>query len=593
MSARSASKPQQKNDPAAARLSADIQQATQLLNQGRRGEALVIYHDVSGRAGRTATVQLQLGHLCRRFGDIDEAVTHYVIAAEEMPDNAMLQYTLGQAYLDANELEKARETLQNALELDADLADAQHALGMYYMHMGDHKAAISHLERACELKPGDTHIQANVGISLGRLNRHDEALKHIEKALRIDDSNQYAYLAIGEVLAETGDMEEANRRLEQALRKYPTLGSIYGQLARNKKFSEQDAAFIKKAEKVLGRGMPAKERFSLLFGLGKMRDDCGHYEQAFRHFEQGNLLQKKPFELDGEEKLRKAMAKAFTPKSLKVFAERGHSSREPVFIVGMPRSGTTLMERIIASHPRGAGAGELPTMPWLANSVFPVNETRKAAAQIQSSLTAAKINELAEEYLDILRQGREDADRIVDKMPSNFLFLGFIKAVFPNATIIHAMRHPLDACLSCYFQAFGDLRWANSMDQIAEFYTLYRRSMAYWRKALPEGSILDVRYEQLVEDPETHARRMIEACGLDWDPSVLEFFRTKGVVRTASIAQARQPIYKTSRARWINYAEHLQPLVTPLAPYLQDDRALLEEHGLQLPAGGWLKRLVS
>lgn len=178
-------------------------------------------------------------------------------------------------------------------------------------------------------------------------------------------------------------------------------------------------------------------------------------------------------------------------------------------------------------------------------------------------------------------------------MPSNFLFLGFIKAIFPNATIIHAIRHPLDACLSCYFQAFGELRWANDMAQIAWFYGLYRRSMAYWHEALPEGSILDVHYEQLVEDPETHARRMIEACGLEWDPSVLEFFRAKGVVRTASIAQTRQPIYKTSRARWINYAKHLQPLAEELAPYLQDDRELLAEHGIEVPSGsGWLRRLM-
>jgi tetratricopeptide (TPR) repeat protein len=593
MAARPVSTPQSKNDSGANRLIADIQRATQLLNQGHRGEALVIYNDVSERADRSPTVQLQLGHLCRQFGDIDEAVTHYVIAAEEMPDNATFQYTLGQAYLDANELEKARETLEKTLELDPDQADARHALGMYYMHLGDHAGAIDHLERACELKPGDTHIQANVGISLGRLNRHEEALKHIEKALKLDDSNQFAYLGIAEILAEIGNMEESNKRLEQALRKYPTLGSVYGQLARNKKFSEQDSAFMRKAEKVLGRGMPAKERYSLLYGLGKMHDDCGHYDRAFDFFQQANLLQKKPFMLDAEQDLRKAMAKAFTPKSLKIFADRGHRSRQPVFIVGMPRSGTTLMERIIASHPQGAGAGELPTMPVLANSVFPVDDWRKAAARIQSTLTAEKIETLAERYLGILRQGKEDADRIVDKMPSNFLFVGFMKAIFPNATIIHAMRHPLDACLSCYFQAFGELRWANDMSQIAAFYTLYRRSMAYWHKALSEGTILDVQYEQLVEDPETHARRMIESCGLDWDPSALEFFRKKGVVRTASIAQARQPIYKTSRARWINYAKHLQPLVTELAPYLQDDRELLEEHGLQLPSGGWLKRLVN
>jgi hypothetical protein len=202
------------------------------------------------------------------------------------------------------------------------------------------------------------------------------------------------------------------------------------------------------------------------------------------------------------------------------------------------------------------------------------------------------MRDLAERYLDILRQGREPAARIVDKLPTNFLFLGLITALFPNATIIHAIRHPLDSCLSCYFQNFTSIRWANDLGVISQVYTVYRKSMANWERVLPEGSILHVRYEELVEDPQTHTRRMIEACGLEWDESVLDFFQKKSVVRTASIMQSRQPIYKTSKQRWVNYAQHLQPLVSGISEYLDDDKPLLAEHGLELRSNtGWLKRM--
>jgi hypothetical protein len=179
-------------------------------------------------------------------------------------------------------------------------------------------------------------------------------------------------------------------------------------------------------------------------------------------------------------------------------------------------------------------------------------------------------------------------------MPGNARFLGLIKTLFPNATIIHAVRHPLDSCLSCYFQNFAELWWTNDLKTIGQVYNGYRKSMDYWKQVLPEGSVLEVRYEELVGEPEKHARRMIEHCDLEWDPSVLDFYRKRGVVRTASIAQTRQKIYKSSRARWMNYAEHLGPLVNEIAPYLEDDRELLAEHGIELPPpAGWFRRLVS
>lgn len=574
------------------KLISEIREASKLLKANRRGEALLIYHDLKERTERNPGVEIQLGHLCEEFGDIDEAVLHYEIVVEQVPDNAHFLTTLGVAYLNAQMLGKAKEALEQALEVDPTISEVQHGLGVYYMQRSDFDSAVPLLEEACKLKPSDTTCRVNLATSLQNLNRHDEALKHIERALKPDQSNPRALMAKSDILAQVGDMEAATRLVEGILKKDPTLGRAYDHYARMKKFTKEDAPFMKKAEKVLEKGMPPKERSSLLFALGKMHDDCGEYDKAFSFFQRGNKLRETGFSFKDDQKIRKATLKAFTRRSIETYAEFGNPSEQPVFIVGMPRSGTTLMERIIASHPQGAGSGELLEIPDIAHKLLPMETLRNPAQHVRKELTPETSAEHAEGYLNILRQGHDDPKRVVDKMPGNARFLGLIKSLFPNATIIHALRNPLDSCLSCYFQNFASLHWTVDLELLGKTYVSYRNSMEYWQEVLPEGSICEVRYEDLVEDPETHARRMIDACGLDWDPSVLEFYRKKGVVRTASIAQTRQKIYKTSRARWMNYAKHVEPLVAEIAPYLEDDRELLAEHGIELPSGsGLLKRL--
>jgi len=580
------------NDPDSKSLIADIQKAAQLLKSGQRSGAVALYHQIAGRAGSSPVVQIQLGFLCEQIGDVDQAIIHYEIAVEGDKENPANLGILGVAYLNAGELGKSGEVLKRALSLNPDSIEANHGLGVYHMRQADYESAVGFLEHAAALKPGDASIRGGLATTLSRLDRFEEAHDHIKRALKLDNSNPDVHLRYGEILAQTGDIESATRHVEAALRKHPGNGGLYDQLARYRKFSNEDAALIKKAEKALSRGMPPRERWGLLYALGKMHDDCGEYEKAFGYYEQANLLKKKPYDVDRDDKLRRAHAKTFSASFLDEVRSWGHESKQPVFIVGMPRSGTTLMEQIIGGHPDGAGAGELSTIPTISKELFDATRVLKPADKVRAELTAGKIGELAERYLGILQQGRGSAARIVDKLPTNFLFLGLIKAVFPNATIIHAVRNPLDSCLSCHFQNFTSLRWANDLDVISRIYGIYRKSMADWEKTLEPGSILHVRYEELVEDPETHARRMIEACGLEWDESVLEFFRRKSIVRTASIMQSRQPIYKTSKQRWTNYAQHLQPLVSGIADYLRDDKDLLAEHGLELRSnGGWLRKV--
>jgi tetratricopeptide (TPR) repeat protein len=582
------------NEAEIKKLIEQIQEAAKLLRGGNRSEALLIYHEVKERSERIPPVELQLGHLCEEFGDIDEAITHYEIVVEEVPDSAQLLSVLGRAYLHAHELDKALEMLEKAVELDPDIVEAQHGLGAYYIRRLDYENAIGPLEHACKLRPRDVGVRINLASTLEKLDRHDEALSNINRALQLDKKSPNGHLVKVEILSRTGDMDGAQEHVEKLVKLQPQFGAAYDQLARIRKFTDADLPLIRQAEKALKHGMPPKERCNLLFAIGKMYDDCGKYDEAFASYKQANLLRKHRYDIESDADLVKALHRAFTAKNIAILAQNGNASAKPVFVVGMPRSGTTLMERIIASHPLGGGAGELPQMVSAGHKMFPKGERRKSLKQLQDELSKDKIQEFTEDFLRVLEQAKGDATRIVDKMPGNARYLGLIHVLFPNAKIIHAMRHPLDSCLSCYFQNFAELWWSNDLPVIAREYTLYRKSMEYWKSVLPEGTIIDVQYESLVEDPETHARRMLDGIGLEWDPSVLEFYRKKGVVRTASVAQTRQKIYKSSRARWMNYAEHLGPLVNGIAPYLEEDRELLAEHGIELPSGGgWLKRLVS
>ena len=195
----------------------------------------------------------------------------------------------------------------------------------------------------------------------------------------------------------------------------------------------------------------------------------------------------------------------------------------------------------------------------------------------------------------MLRQGRGNATRIVDKLPDNFFYLGIVASLFPNATIIHALRHPLDTCLSCYFQNFTNVRWACDLDLIGERYRFYREIMDYWRSVLPEGRIVDISYEELIDDPKSQGRRLVEACGLNWDDKMLQFHEEDRIVKSASLWQVRQPIYRSSRMRWKNYASHLGTLADALSAYLQDDREELAQNGITLAAPsamGRLKKLI-
>jgi hypothetical protein len=306
----------------------------------------------------------------------------------------------------------------------------------------------------------------------------------------------------------------------------------------------------------------------LHFGLAKAYDDIGERERGFAHLLRGNSAKRCQIEYDEAATLSAfdRIAEVFTPELLATRQNLGDPSPTPVFIVGMPRSGTTLVEQTLASHHAVFGAGERREM---AMGVLRLRTERPGAAGFPEAvvtMTGEAFRRLGADYVAALRPLAPDAVRITDKMPGNFAYLGLIRMVLPNARIIHLVRDPVDTSLSCFSKLFTDgMAYSYDLAELGRYHRTYQRLMAHWRSVLPGNALLEVEYEALVEDFEAQARRLVAHCGLEWDPACLEFYKTSRPVQTASMTQVRQPIYRSSVGRWRPDAALLQPLLEALA----------------------------
>jgi hypothetical protein len=331
--------------------------------------------------------------------------------------------------------------------------------------------------------------------------------------------------------------------------------SAWAALADARKMTNADGEWLKGAEKIATSAIHPMEEANLRFAMGKYCDDVNDFPQAFQNFKRGNELLKAAAE-DYDRRKRSHfiddMVSDYSLESISRIGAPGSSSAKPVFVLGMPRSGTSLAEQIIASHPAAHGAGELTF--WAALMA-------KGPGLTQGVLNEPARRKVAEEYLRLLDGFSSTASRIVDKAPVNSDFLGLIYSVFPNARIIYMQRDPIDTCLSCYFTQFlTAMNYTFDLSDLVHYYREHQRIMAHWRAVLPPGFILEVPYEELVGDQETWSRKMLDFIGLEWDPRCLEFHSNARQVGTASAWQVRQKIYRSSVARWRNYEKFLGPL---------------------------------
>jgi len=482
-----------------------------------------------------------------------EAAAFYEEAIEFDPMHAEAINNLGSALSYLGRYEEAERCFRQAMALKPNFSDPHANLGVLLRQKSYLAESEAFLRRALKLRPNDLDTRVNLGLTLLFLGRMRDAAACFAKVLKSAPRHVFALFGMGRIATLEGRFEEAETTFKRIIEIDPKMTNAWAAVPLTRKMTDADSEWLKGAEGIAVSAIHPMEEANLRFSMGKYCDDVNDFAQAFRHFKRANELLKsgaEDYDRKGRSQFIDDLIRVYSREAISNIGVAGSSSPKPVFVVGMPRSGTSLAEQIIASHPAAHGAGELDF--WVA-------QIAKGAGQ--AIIGEASRPKVAADYLRLLEGFSETASRIVDKAPVNSDFLGVIYSVFPNARVIYMQRDPIDTCLSCYFQQFlMGMNFTMDLSDLVHYYREHQRIMAHWRTVLPPGFILDVAYEVLVDDPETWSRKMLDFIGLEWDARVLEFHTTKRQVTTASAWQVRQKIYRSSVARWQNYEKFIGPL---------------------------------
>lgn len=516
-----------------------------------------------------------LGEASRRVGKLEDALKAFDRAIVLKPDFLKGHLGAGNTLRDMGKHQEAVSKFRLALAINPNFAEAYHYLGLAFLEKDNIEDAIPVLRKAVALRPEYGEALLTLSSALEQDGKSEEALVIYQGLLQRDPSNVHVLNNVGNILKNLGRMDEAVEAYSKALEIDPDHAPAYYNLSRSQKSQGGDAEYSRLEDMLKDENLDVNRRINLHFTLGKIYDDLGIYDKAFRHFESGNDLDTRgePFNADGHSMVVGRILAVFNKNFLSTRRGMGSESDIPVFIVGIPRSGTTLAEQILSSHPQVFGAGELAEIGAISNRLVETigaGSMYPEAAMELDALTAVK---LAECYVGHLKNMGGKAIRVTDKMPGNFIHLGLISLLFPNAKIINCQRDPLDVSLSCYFQHFTSIMpFSRKLADLGRYYLDYHRLMAHWHKVLPL-QILDVKYEDMIADHEGMSRKIVEFVGLDWDDKCLDFYNLERPVKTASSWQVRQPIYSTSVARWQNYKKFIGPLKKIIDPIVGAKKA--------------------
>lgn len=534
--------------------------------EGRLDEAVACYRKAITLWPGYPEAHFNLGVTLQDQGKLDEAAEFYVKATRLKPDYTKAHHNLATVRVAQGRLDSAVQSYTEALRyFGPQMGEAHNDIGNVLRKLGKSAEAAEHIRTSNESKSGYGEGYYSLGMALLLQGQIAEASKCFREILNRDPEDSLGHCGLGDVHAAEGRHKSAIESYYKALSCKPDCGPAYIGLAKAKKFSMKDSEQIAEIETLLTRkGNNKEEQRALNFALGKVYDDCRLYDKAFAHYQHANALKRSQVAFDGQSHVAEVsgLINTYTAELFSHYSGQGSDSELPVFIVGTPRSGTTLIEQVLAAHPRVHGAGELKFITEFVQALPKRLDKSEAYPGCLRFLTQELISELAEAYLENLRSYCGDGKvlRVTDKMPGNFYHSGLISIVFPRARIIHCRRDPLDACLSMYFQAFNTSNYYSyDLTDLGVFYRQYRRLMAHWRSVLP-GRLIEVDYEELVNHQEVVTRRLVAQCGLEWDDACLSFYQHRRPVLTVSGWQVRQPIYKTAVQRWKHYEKHLGPL---------------------------------
>ena len=469
-----------------------------------------------------------LGLILTERGKINEAIKCYEDGIKIKPDYAMIYNNLGTIYELKKDYTKAEDYYKKSISLDNKISEPQNNLGNLYLQMNKHQKAIICYKEATSINPKFFIAHYNLGVLYKNIGKFEEAKKCLNKSIKL---NVHLY--------------SAHRTLSQ-INKY-TLGDDHF-ASMKKLYDDSKINNIGKSE--------------LAFALGKASEDIKDFNNAFIYFSEGNKLRRKNinFSINNEKREFANIKKTFNKDFFKKFKQFGNLDFTPIFILGMPRSGTTLVEQILSSHPKVFGGDELNFLTDLIGKYID-NKSRNILLENLVDIDVEILKNISREYINNLKKISDNSERVTDKLPINFKWIGLIKILLPNSQIIHCKRNPKDNCLSIFKNYFTSrrLNFAYSLNEISEFYNLYHDLMNHWKNILPKF-IFEIKYEKIINNPKKEIRILLESCNLDWNENCLKFYNNKRLVKTASDVQIRKKIYTSSVNIWKNYEKHLKKI---------------------------------
>jgi tetratricopeptide (TPR) repeat protein len=530
-------------------------EGVRLIHKGRPAEAITLLeHAVALDPGAWSSHH-DLGVALKAAGRLEQAIEAFTAALRLNSGSASVHNNLGYLYDCLGHEEKAFPHYRSAVALDPSLTASHMRVGGLYRAMGRREEAVSAFRAAAASASGTPMARIAEVLALDVLGQFDDALAAARAAVAEYPENSGVHAMLAKLLGEAGRSTEAEAHNLRVIELSPEAVGTWSSVATNKKFTSEDGALIARMNADLKRpGLTPRELRALHFALGKAYDDIGNHEEAMRNFEAANRFRAIAGRLDRAELVETIdkSIKATPPGYCDRLPDLGVEDATPILIVGMPRSGSTLTEQILSSHPDVAAGGELDF--WRARVT-----SRPEAWRVD--LAADTVRRLAEDYLTTLKTFGTDAKRVTDKALNNFVALGVIHRIFPNATFIHCRRHPIDTALSIFTTNFQtNYTYAANRSDLVFFTRQYHRVMDHWRQVLPPERLVEVEYEALVRDTQQQTRRLIAACGLTWSESCLAPHLNTRKISTASIWQARQPVYRTSVERWRRYEPWLGEL---------------------------------
>ena len=494
-----------------------------------------------------------------KAGDYNYVIQNGKRLLIKYPFSSVLQNLIGNSYQQLGYLDNAKKAFKSAIKLDSNNIAAINNLANTYKFEKEYEKSKNLYERALSKKNNYLNALLNYGVLKIEFNKHNDGIKLINKCLEIDKKNPYVYYNLGIGYSEIGNFKEAKINFEKVLKIDPLLTEADQKISMITKYESSNKHYLEMKEKLMNKNIKKNKKIILYYAYGKALEDIGDIDESVKYIREANKIKSSlvKYDFSNDSKLIDNIIESFEKIDLKNVKEK-KSDKKFIFIVGMPRSGTSLIEQILSSHSNVYGAGELPFLKMEINKKF--NFYKNNNINILDELN--KLDDISNKYQYLANFINSEKEYFIDKLPLNFLWIGFIKLLFPDAKIIYTKRNAEDVCVSCYKNHFEQgLNWTNDISNIAKMYKEHNKIINFW-KTKTQNFIYTVEYENLVNDFESNLKKILVFCNLPFEENCKNFHKSNSIVKTLSAEQVRNPIYKSSINKYKFYKEEIEKIKT-------------------------------